>query len=108
MAYARRHSSPHAMTTLSCVKLNSTMSCCMVMNQKLLRVALHARSKWLHDLGILPTRRGAHRALGARCARAVPKVGCFSPLVATGPGALNSAPYSPCSPCWYTRDFSLV
>ena len=37
-----------------------------------------------------------------RCARAVRKVGCFSPPVATGPRVLNSAPYSP---CWYTRDF---
>ena len=27
-----------------------------------------------------------------RCARAVPKVGCFSPPIATGPGVLNSAP----------------
>ena len=32
----------------------------------------------------------------------VRKVGCFLPPVATGPGVLNSAPYSP---CWYTRDF---
>ena len=38
----------------------------------------------------------------ARCARAVRKVGCFPPLVATGPRVLNSAPYSR---CWYTRDF---
>ena len=48
------------------------------------------------------TLRGAHRALCPRCARAVQKVGCFSPPVATGPRVLNSAPYSP---CWYTRDF---
>ena len=35
-----------------------------------------------------------------RRARAVRKVGCFPPPVATGPRVLNSAP-----PCWYTRDF---
>ena len=35
-----------------------------------------------------------------RCARAVPRVGCFPPPVAMGPRVLNSAPYSP---CWYTR-----
>ena len=48
-----------------------------------------------------------------RCARAVRKVGCFSPPVATDPKALNSAPChppaapatGPYSPCWYTRDF---
>ena len=38
---------------------------------------------------------GAHRALCARCARAVPKVGCFPPPVATDPKVLNSAPYHP-------------
>ena len=36
------------------------------------------------------------------CARAVRKVGCFPPPVATDPKVLNSAPYTP---CWCTRDF---
>ena len=52
-----------------------------------------------------PSERKQHTACvvnirGALCA--VRKVGCFPPLVATGPRVLNSAPYSP---CWYTRDF---
>ena len=34
----------------------------------------------------------AVRALCLRCARAVRKVGCFPPPVATGPRVLNSAP----------------
>ena len=46
--------------------------------------------------------RQSIRGCTVRCARAVRKVGCFSPLAATGPRVLNSAPYSP---CWYTRDF---
>ena len=39
------------------------------------------------------------RGRTVRCVRAVRKLGCFPPPVATGPRVLNSAPYSP---CWYT------
>ena len=48
--------------------------------------------------GVFEHRAGADLRQGGRtvrCARAVRKVGCFPPPVATDPKALNSAPYHP-------------
>ena len=64
-------------------------------NIPLLTTKLHFWSYSEETEMTLINRQTTRRGRTVRCARAVRKVGCFPPPVATDPKVLNSAPYTP-------------